>query len=156
MSKLRALLIGLGTAVMWTLTYDPAAAIDLTGTWRGELRCTQQRQGESTEVVRRESRMAISQLGTTLAIEVDGLPAFGQAVDDGVDVTTGIMAFSVCGATGGALGGDGTVDIGENSAKITGHTNLFTNAGRVVQICTMKLKRTSRTDPGVDPCNTGR
>ena len=96
----------------------------------------------------------ISQVNTELRIDMFGTRYFGLAVDDGVHVTTGAMAFSLCGGSPRAQeSGDARVTIKPSSATMTGRfTTFFNTSHDGVDVCTLKLKRIATSDPGIGAC----
>jgi hypothetical protein len=153
MSTPRGLLIALAMTVVLVLTCDPADAINLEGTWQGKLTCTTQDQHEAPENSSQNVTVQITQFGNDLRLRLGGVHFVGLAVDDGSDVTRGLMAFHACEDSLFTLDGGGRVTIkadDPNGGKITGQATGF---GRdSVLICSLQLKRTNANDPNLGPC----
>ena len=153
MPTLRGLLIALATTGMVTLTCDPAAAINLEGTWKGKLSCTTQEQGEAAGASNEEVTFGITQFGPNLRLVLGSVRFEGVVVNDGSDLTKGLMVFRSCDGSAFVLDGGGRVTIKADDldgGKISGQA---TGADRgSVRICSLQLKRTSASDPNVGVC----
>lgn len=136
----------------------PASAIDLTGSWAGTTSCLVYVDGAPLQKSTGETTVRISQTGSQLAADVDGLPFAGTVLEDGAKPEKGVASLVRCStaATSPSVPTDLYVmnvqaNADKGSAKGSAITTWITVG--IGGKCSVKLKRTETTDPDLQGCN---
>lgn len=153
MSRVRTVVTALAMTAVWTVMGDPAAAMDLTGTWEGTAKCTQYTDDEKPQSASLSIPLQITHVTETgFYVSFGMVSGFGTVADNGTTGSKGFVAMTGCPSSPVAFFATGKVTIG-NDAKISGDLSFFNPD--VIAVCKLKLERTSTDDPGVDACASG-
>lgn len=148
----------LATVVVMASLASSAHAIDVTGTWAGTKKCLNYASGTSTTKFESAVTVRLTQIGSQVNGEVDGLAFSGIVLDDSAKPEVGVVTLVHCGTAANSEGiptEHFVMNVKANSEKgkikgsyVTAWVEFGIN-GR----CTFKLDRTETTNPNISACN---
>ena len=139
---------------MWTATCQSAAALDLTGLWEGQAKCTIYFENDPKPLKQTTAAAAfITQSSVNVNMQLFGTNGTGTAIDNGTNENKGTIIANSCQGDRPSYQALGKATITANDAKLNLDVNLFSPGS--IAYCTVKLERTNTVDPEVGPCSGG-
>ncbi len=148
----------LATVMAMAAMASTAQAIDVTGTWTGTKKCLTYATGTSATKFEASVTMRMTQIGSQVGAEVDGLAFAGIVLENSAKPEVGVLTLVHCGTTATSefiptehyvmnVKADSEKGVIKGS-YLTAWVDFGINGK-----CTLKLERTETANPNLSACN---